>query len=70
MVFIEVRYRSCDQHGSASESINHSKQQKVIKTAQYWVKKQQNQNLSIRFDAILFDGDIDYKHLTWLKAVF
>jgi len=70
VVFIEVRYRSHAQHGSAVESINYPKQQKIVKTAKYWTIQQQSQHFNIRFDAILFDKGIDYEHLTWLKAVF
>lgn len=70
IVFVEVRFRRSDTHGSAAQSITKSKQRKVIKSAQYWLTLTKNENINVRFDSILFDKYIDQQHLTWLKAAF
>lgn len=70
IVFVEVRYRKDNSHGSAAQSIHLGKQKKVIKAAQYWLLINKKYDISIRFDAILFDQSIDEKHLTWLKSAF
>lgn len=69
-VFIEVRFRSNTSHGSAAESLGKSKLEKVRKSAELWLQKNNKLNSPSRFDAILFDQKIDIHHLTWLKAVF
>lgn len=68
LVFVEVRLRKHELFASASESINYKKQQKMVKTAQFYL--QQNQlfdKVNCRFDAVTFD-----KSLTpdWLKNIF
>lgn len=70
LVFVEVRFRHNKEYGSAAESINHSKQQKVIMAAKYWMMQNKCNKTEVRFDAVLFDQKIDYQHLTWLKAAF
>ncbi|MGO2354545.1 MAG: YraN family protein [Marinomonas foliarum] len=69
-IFIEVRYRAKLLHGSAAESLSTSKLQKVRNSAALWLQKNHKENHASRFDAILFDAEIDRQHLTWLKAVF
>nr|WP_314901395.1 YraN family protein [uncultured Deefgea sp.] len=62
LVFIEVRARTNANFGGAASSIQRSKQEKLIRTAQMYL-----QALSplppCRFDAICIDGD----DLVWLK---
>ena len=70
IVFVEVRYRKDKSHGNAAQSIDHGKQRKVIKSAQYWLLINHKHDVDIRFDAILFDQSIDEQHLTWLKSAF
>lgn len=62
LIFIEVRSRSNPRFGGAASSIQRSKQDKLIRTAQVYL-----QHISplppCRFDAICIDGD----ELVWLK---
>ncbi|MBM5572305.1 MULTISPECIES: YraN family protein [Deefgea] len=62
LIFIEVRARRHAQFGGAASSIQRSKQEKLIRTAQLYL-----QSISpvppCRFDAICIDGD----DLVWLK---
>ncbi|ETI61638.1 YraN family protein [Marinomonas profundimaris] len=69
-IFVEVRFRASNTHGSAAESLGKSKLNKVRKSASLWLQKNNKVNNACRFDAILFDQKIDTQHLTWLKAVF
>lgn len=53
LVFIEVRYRKQAQFGHPLETINHSKQQKIIKAIQYFLMKNPTYNqFPCRIDAI------------------
>ena len=71
LAFIEVRYRSRFQYGSASASVTATKQQRVIMTAQTFLKSHRNYcNRHCRFDIIAFDGRGDSTKAQWLKAAF
>lgn len=69
-VFIEVRYRSYDYFGSATESITKSKQNRIIKTAQHFIMSHRVSN-AIRFDVVAVVPD-PLKNTTchWIKNVF
>ncbi len=69
-VFIEVRYRSYDYFGSATESITKSKQNRIIKTAQHFIMAHQVNN-AIRFDVVAVVPDKS-KNTTchWIKNAF
>lgn len=69
-VFVEVRFRKSSAYGSAAESLGYSKLKKVRNSAILWLQKNNKLSNASRFDAILFDKEIDKQHLTWLKAVF
>lgn len=67
LIFIEVRYRQRQDYGSALESVTISKQNKIIRSAQYFlITHLQWQNHPIRFDIVA----IDKKQLNWVKNAF
>lgn len=67
LVFIEVRMRSNHQFGGAAMSITPSKQQKLTRTAEYYL--QQYGNTNCRFDAILMTK-ASIEHIEWIKNAF
>lgn len=68
LVFIEVRQRSSTSFGGAAASIDHHKQQRLIRTAQHYLA-----NLGrippCRFDVVLMD-DAEGRNAEWLKNAF
>jgi len=68
LVFIEVRQRSNACFGGAAASIDHHKQQRLIRTAQHYLA-----NLGrippCRFDVVLMD-DAEGRNAVWLKNAF
>lgn len=68
LVFIEVRQRSNARFGGAAASIDHHKQQRLIRTAQHYLA-----NLGCippcRFDVVLMD-DAEGRNAEWLKNAF
>lgn len=46
LVFVEVRYRKHHQFGNGAESVNYHKQQKILKTAEFFLQRhvKYNQN--------------------------
>lgn len=65
LVFIEVRLRTHASFSSAASSIDFHKQQKLIRTAHYYLQKH-HQNSACRFDVILF-SDQDYLSPEWIR---
>ncbi len=51
IVFVEVKYRKSTKNGMPLESITKAKQQKIIKTAYYYITKNKIKG-NMRFDAI------------------
>ncbi len=67
LVFIEVRYRQNKAFGSSSESIHYFKQQKIKKTAEYFlIKHPIYQKNSVRFDVLA----LDKINIEWIKGAF
>ena len=52
VVFVEVRYRSRQQFGSALESVNHRKQQRLKRTANAWLQQRADSLTPARIDVI------------------
>jgi putative endonuclease len=68
LVFVEVRLRTHTAFASAAESVTYRKQQKIIKTAQYYLQQYQLTDKAIcRFDVIAFS---DNGNPEWIKDAF
>lgn len=69
LVFVEVRYRNSNTHGSAAETVTRSKQQKLLRTAGHFLAQQpQYRHMNCRFDII----GISHKgaDIQWLQHAF
>lgn len=68
LVFIEVRLRTHTGFANAAESVTIRKQQKIIKTAQYYLQQHQlTDKANCRFDVIAFS---DNGAPEWIKDAF
>ena len=69
--FIEVKYRKSLNFGGAASAISYSKKQKIIKTAQIFMRENQKlANRAMRFDALILqqiDQDIS---INWIQNAF
>lgn len=71
IVFVEVRSRNRLEYGSAIESINKNKQKKLIKTALYFLQKQQwLDKVACRFDVIGISSVLGKMNMEWIKNAF
>ncbi len=74
LVFVEIRYRSRLDFGTAIETVTARKQQKLIKTAQYFLQQHpQHQKQACRFDVIGISGALEKycdKDLEWIRNAF
>lgn len=70
LVFIEVRHRKQNDYVSGIESINISKQRKIIKAAKYYLLTHKLTNkFSCRFDVVISEH-IDKQQFLWIKDAF
>jgi len=70
VVFVEVRYRQSNRFGSALESVNFQKQQKLIKTAHYYLQSSPSSNSACRFDVIGLSPNDQQFDIDWIKDAF
>ncbi|MEE9352770.1 MAG: YraN family protein [Thiotrichaceae bacterium] len=69
-VFVEVRYRKNKQFGGAAISVTPQKQQRIIKTALYYMQ-QHEPDASARFDVVAIEGDISGGYeIDWIRDAF
>ncbi len=66
-VFIEVKQRSRDSHGTAGEFITAKKAMLIRRAALQYLERD---DVFCRFDAVLIEGDARDPKVTWLKDAF
>ena len=73
LVFVEVKYRKQKRYGHPLETINPSKQRKIIKTIQYFLMKYPKfAQYPCRIDAIAIHSQVQSQQetLEWIKNAF
>lgn len=71
LVFVEVRYRKSSLFGTAIDSVNQRKQQKIINSANYYlIKKFGELAINYRFDIVTANGDINNLNFEWFIGAF
>ena len=66
LVFVEVRYRKNDSHGTAVDTVDQRKMKKLISTANYYLIRHQL-DTPARFDIVGFDATF---HPKWISNAF
>lgn len=69
LVFVEVRYRAKSDYGSALDSVDQHKIQKLISAASHYVSKHQP-DLPMRFDVVGFDASLKPNWVTNAFSAF
>lgn len=71
IVFVEVRYRTHKDYGSALESVTKTKMNKLIKTASHFLqKKNWLYKVNSRFDIIAIHTIANKLQFEWVKHAF
>jgi len=70
LVFVEVRYRASANFGGALESINRSKQDKLRKTAEFYLQKRKFIDSPCRFDILCVNGNLNKPDYEWIANAF
>lgn len=65
LIFVEVRFRANNQYGGAAASVTQSKQQKIKKSALFYLSQRKIEPF-IRFDVIAIDGN----EFNWIQNAF
>lgn len=73
LIFVEVRYRKNNTFGSGAETVTRRKQQRIIRTAQYFLlKKPSFANFPCRFDVVSVQPNHNnqYNTIHWIPNAF
>lgn len=71
LVFVEVRYRTRGDFGSAAETVDARKQGRLRATAEYYLQNTPRASKkACRFDIVAITGDSDEADFHWLRNVF
>ena len=72
LVFVEVKMRTNTNYGYSQEMIYPSKKQKIIKTANYYLLKNNTYyNYNCRFDLIAFNSaQLNDENIEWIQNAF
>ncbi len=72
LVIVEVRQRGSAEFGGALGSVTLTKQRKIIRTAQFFLRREKDWgNFPVRFDVLAIEGLPDGAHrVDWVKDAF
>ena len=71
MVFVEVRFRRNHRYGSGADSVTAAKQDKLIKTALYYLQQHPKRaKHPVRFDVISISAAEGQMDVEWIKDAF
>lgn len=71
LVFVEVRYRASAQFGGGAESVDWSKQRRLVRAAELFLLRNKRwAQAPCRFDIVDATGDPDAPSLTWIRDAF
>ncbi len=71
LVFIEVKYRRNDHHGSGAEAVTFHKQGRISRTAAWYLAKNPARAECVcRFDVISIDPKKTDQGINWIKSAF
>lgn len=71
VVFIEVKYRKNNQHGSGAEAVTFHKQDRISRTASWYLTKHPHRaDQFCRFDVISIEPKIVDQGINWIRNAF
>jgi putative endonuclease len=71
LVFVEVRFRRSDRHGSGAETVTRSKQLRLASAARQYLRHYTGHaRRPCRFDVVSIGGGADRTELYWIRAAF
>lgn len=70
-IFVEVKYRTSTEFGSASEMVSKGKQMKLVRAAKLWLQENDpSETKACRFDVIAINDSKSLDGIEWIKNAF
>lgn len=66
LIFVEVKYRANNHFGGALAAVTRQKQQKLLRTARWYLQQKELSNAACRIDVLAIEGQPPYQY-HWLK---
>jgi len=71
LVFVEVRHRRHAGHGSAAESIDARKRERLVRAATHYLQRtRQTERRPARFDVVALSGPLGRCRIDWIRNAF
>ncbi len=71
VVFVEVKYRKCSQHGSGADAVTFHKQGRISRTAAWYLAMNPHRAEQVcRFDVISINPQEKDQGINWIKSAF
>ena len=71
IVFVEVKYRKSNQHGSGADAVTFHKQGRISRTAAWYLAKNPHRAECVcRFDVISINPKQESKEVNWIRSAF
>lgn len=71
LVFVEVRYRRNDRHGSGADTVTRNKQVRLVSTARQYLRNHADHaRRACRFDVVSIGSGAEGIELQWIRAAF
>lgn len=71
IVFVEVKYRNNNYHGSGADAVTYHKQNRISLTAAWYLAKNPHKSESVcRFDVISIDPKKSNQGINWIRGAF
>ena len=70
LVFVEVRYRRCNDYGAAAETVSRNKQRRVVHCAKVYLQRHDSWNMAVRFDVVSIAGNGGPECIEWISDAF
>lgn len=70
VVFVEVKTRADRQHADPQDAVNLGKQQRLLRTARYFIQQTDSQDRACRFDVIAITAEQAGTHIEHITDAF
>ena len=71
LVFVEVRYRRNDRHGSGADTVTRNKQLRLVSAARQYLRHHADHaRRACRFDVVSIGNGTEGAELQWIRAAF
>lgn len=71
LVFVEVRHRRRATHGSAAESVDARKRERLVRAATHYLQRtRQAVHAPARFDVVALSGPLGRCRIDWIRNAF